>query len=177
MNLQEIKQAFIDLIRIPSITGSAGEELACAYLEEILDSYGIPHERVCRIPERPNLIACIRAENPIMEPMVLISHIDVVAGDESKWSHGVFSGDIAEGRIWGRGTLDTKQLTMMELYAFLNLKGKEAQLNRDVWFVATIDEEGGSSYGMEYVKKERPELFRSAMVINEGGGFPLHING
>ena len=177
MNLQEIKQAFIDLIRIPSITGSAGEELACAYLEEILDSYGIPHERVCRIPERPNLIACIRAENPTMEPMVLISHIDVVAGDESKWSHGVFSGDIAEDRIWGRGTLDTKQLTMMELYAFLNLKGKEAQLNRDIWFVATIDEEGGSSYGMEYVKKERPELFRSAMVINEGGGFPLHING
>ena len=95
MNLQEIKQAFIDLIRIPSITGSAGEELACAYLEEILDGYGIPHERVCRIPERPNLIACIRAENPIMEPMVLISHIDVVAGDESKWSHGVFSGDVA----------------------------------------------------------------------------------
>ena len=99
MTLQEIKNAFIDLIRIPSITGSAGEETACAYLEAILDSYGISHERVCRVPERPNLLACIRAENPTLEPVVLISHIDVVAGDESKWSHGVFSGDIADGNI------------------------------------------------------------------------------
>ena len=177
MTLQEIKQAFIDLIRIPSITASSGEEQACAYLESILDAYSISHERICRVPERPNLLACIRAKNPTMEPLVLISHIDVVAGDESKWSHGVFSGDIADSRIWGRGTLDTKQLTMMELYAFLNLVGKEAELNRDIWFVATIDEEGGSSYGMEYVKSVRPELFRGAMVINEGGGFPLHING
>lgn len=178
MTLQEIQNAFVDLIRIPSITGSdGGEEQACAYLEALLDTYGISHERISRDPHRPNLLACIKAENPTLDPIVLISHIDVVAGDESKWSHGVFSGDIAEGRIWGRGTLDTKQLTMMELYTFLNLKGREAELTRDVWFFATIDEEGGSSYGMEYVKKEKPELFKNAMVINEGGGFPLHING
>ena len=88
MNLQEIKQAFVEILRIPSITGSAGEEQACAYLEGIMDHYGISHERVCRIPERPNLIACIRAEHPTMEPMVLISHIDVVAGDESKYITG-----------------------------------------------------------------------------------------
>lgn len=177
MDAQAIKQAFIDLIRIPSITGSAGEAQACAYLEQLLDAHGISHERICRDPQRPNLLAWLRAENPTREPIVLISHIDVVAGVPEKWSHGVFSGDIADGRIWGRGTLDTKQLTMMELYAFLNLIGKEAQLNRDVYFLATIDEEGGSCYGMEYVKQVRPELFQNAMVINEGGGFPLHING
>ena len=175
--MQQIKDAFIDLIRIPSITNTAGEEQACAYLEQFLSRHGIPSERICRVPQRPNLLAVIRAEHPRKEPMVLISHIDVVAGVAEKWSHGVFSGDVADGRIWGRGTLDTKQLTMMELYAFVGLKGREAELNRDVWFLATIDEEGGSAYGMEYVKSVRPELFRNAMVINEGGGFPLHING
>ena len=66
---------------------------------------------------------------------------------------------------------------MMELYAFLNLKKQENHLNRDVYFLATIDEEAGSSFGMEYVRQERPNLFQNAMVINEGGGFPLHING
>lgn len=177
MDAQTILQAFIDLIRIPSVTNTPGEEQACAYLEQLLDRHGIPHERISRVPQRPNLLAVLRAEKPEKEPMVLISHIDVVAGVAEKWSHGVFSGDIADGRIWGRGTLDTKQLTMMELYAFLNLVGKEDRLNRDVYFLATIDEEGGSSCGMEYVKQVRPELFRNAMVINEGGGFPLHING
>lgn len=46
-----------------------------------------------------------------------------------------------------------------------------------MYFLATIDEEAGSSFGMEYVRQERPNLFQNAMVINEGGGFPLHING
>ncbi len=177
MKIEQIVEAFAELIRIPSVTGSAGEEQACAYLESILARYGIQSERIARIKERPNLLAGIRAAHPQKEPLVLISHIDVVDGDKEQWSHPVFGGERAGGRIWGRGTLDTKQLTMMELYAFLRLAGQEEQLNRDVWFLATIDEEGGSAYGMEYVKSVRPELFQEAMVINEGGGFPLHING
>lgn len=177
MNAEQIKEAFRQLIRIPSVTGSAGEEEACAYLESILAQYGIPSERIARSPERPNLLAGLLARNPEREPLVLISHIDVVDGDAQKWSHPVFGAELADGRIWGRGTLDTKQLTMMELYAFLRLAKRKEQLNRDVWFLATIDEEGGSAYGMEYVRQARPELFREAMVINEGGGFPLRING
>ncbi len=177
MKIEQIVEAFRELIRIPSVTGSEGEERACAYLESILSEYGIESERIARVKERPNLLAGIRAAHPHREPLMLISHIDVVDGDAEKWTHPVFGAERAEGRIWGRGTLDTKQLTMMELYAFLRLAGQEEHLNRDVWFLATIDEEGGSAYGMEYVKSVRPELFREAMVINEGGGFPLHING
>ena len=145
MNLAESKEAFIRLVQIPSVTGSCQEEQACAFLEEILNSHGIETERIARIPERPNLLACIRTEHPKRRPVVLISHIDVVDGDPERWSHPVFSGETADGRIWGRGTLDTKQLTMMELYSFLRLKERETELDRDVWFLAAIDEEGGSS--------------------------------
>jgi len=177
MNAEQNKEAFLEFIRIPSITGSEGEEKACAFLEEILNEHGISSERIAKTPERPNLLAVIRAAHPEKEPLVLISHIDVVDGDEEKWTHPVFGAERAEGRIWGRGTLDTKHLTMMELYSFLQLKGREEQLNRDVWFLATVDEEKGSEYGMAYVKTVRPELFSHAVVINEGGGFPLYING
>lgn len=177
MNAEQNKEAFLEFIRIPSITGSEGEEKACAFLEEILNEHGISSERIEKTPERPNLLAVIRAAHPEKEPLVLISHIDVVDGDEEKWTHPVFGAERAEGRIWGRGTLDTKHLTMMELYSFLQLKGREEELNRDVWFLATVDEEKGSEYGMAYVKTVRPELFSHAVVINEGGGFPLYING
>lgn len=177
MNAEQNKEAFLEFIRIPSITGSEGEEKACAFLEEILNKHGISSERIEKTPERPNLLAVIRAAHPEKEPLVLISHIDVVDGDEEKWTHPVFGAERAEGRIWGRGTLDTKHLTMMELYSFLQLKGREEELNRDVWFLATVDEEKGSEYGMAYVKTVRPELFSHAVVINEGGGFPLYING
>lgn len=177
MNLEENKAAFIGLVQIPSVTGGGQEERACAFLEKILADHGIPSERIARDPARPNLLAVLRADKPEKEPVVLISHIDVVDGDPARWSHPVFGGEVADGRIWGRGTLDTKQLTMMELYAFLRLKERQRELDRDVWFLATIDEEAGSRYGMEYVKQARPELFRQAVVFNEGGGFPLHING
>ena len=173
----EIRQFFLDFLRIPSVTGSPGEERACEYLESVLNRYGIAHRRVSRIPTRPNLLAKLSAAHPVLPPIILISHIDVVDGDSEKWSHPVFSADTAQGRIWARGTLDTKHLTMMELYALVHLKGHEDELNRDVYFIATIDEEGGSADGMGYVRQAEPELFAQGMVINEGGGFPLHING
>lgn len=177
MDVLENKEAFLGLIKIPSITGSEEEEKACAYLERILEKAGIESERIAKIPSRPNLLACIRASKPTAAPVVLISHIDVAGVNEAQWTHLPFGAQIEEGRIFGRGTLDTKHLTMMELYGFLYLKEQQARLKRDVWFLATIDEEGGSSFGMEYVKEVRPELFKNALVINEGGGFPLHING
>ena len=40
---QEARQSFLELLRIPSVTATAGEEQACAYLESILDRFGIAH--------------------------------------------------------------------------------------------------------------------------------------
>lgn len=176
--LAQAEQAFIELVRAPSVTGR--DLCAVEVLEEILDAHGIAHTRIAKAPDRPNLLAVMEAEalppsSPKLEPMVLISHIDVVAGEQDRWTHPVFGGVVEEGRIHGRGTLDTKQLTGMELYAFLNLLGKP--LRRDVYFLATADEEAGSEYGMAFVRQERPELFQHAVVLNEGGGFPLRIHG
>ena len=177
MREDTVFQAFREIIRIPSVTGTEGEEQVCAFLEKMLGEYGIASERITRVPGRPNLLAEIRAEHPTEPPLVLISHVDVVPAEAEEWRRPPFSADLAESRVWGRGTVDTKHLTMMELYAFVHLKGHEVEMNRDVRFLATIDEEQGSEYGMGWVRQERPELFRGAVVINEGGGFPLRING
>lgn len=175
--MEDVKETLIRLIQIPSVTASPSEKEAVFFLERILQEEGIRTERIAKDPERINLLACLPADNPVLSPLVLISHVDVVDGDEEKWDYPVFGGVEEKGRIYGRGTLDTKHLTVMELNAFLNLKKSGLPLQRDVYFLATIDEEAGSAYGMEYVKQVKPELFREAMVINEGGGFPLRIHG
>lgn len=173
MNIQQIKEAFLQLIRIPSITGSAGEREAIDFLEQLLLSYGISTERISKSSGQPNLLGVIKAEKPRKKPLVLISHIDVAEVEVGKWSCVPFAGICKDGRIWGRGPLDTKHLTMMELYAFLQLAGREKEMLRDVWFLAAADEEKGSRAGMEYVKSVKPQLFQDSIVINEGGGFPV----
>lgn len=173
LTLAEVEQHFVELLRIPSVTGH--ERPAIEFLEQLLDRFGVEHRRISKLPDRPNLLATIRSKNPTEKPFALISHIDVVDGDAASWTYPVFGGEVHDGRIHGRGSLDTKQLTMMELYSFIGLVGHD--LKRDVHFLASCDEEAGSSYGMAYVKQAMPELFENVLVLNEGGGFPLSING
>ena len=92
MNLEDNKKAFMELLRIPSVTGSGadGEEKACAFLEHILQENGIKTERIAKDLHRPNLLAAIHAPRAEKEPVVLISHIDVVPGIQEEWTHPVF---------------------------------------------------------------------------------------
>lgn len=171
MNFERILEEFNKILKIPSITGNELDVIK--FLENILDEYNISHKRVCLDENRPNLIAKIKGENPNLPPVILISHIDVVDGVEENWTYPMFSAENVDDRIFARGTLDTKHLTMMQLYAMLQIDFVPKQ---DIYFLATSDEEAGSKFGMEYVKKACPELFKNAIVINEGGGFPLLIN-
>lgn len=176
MDKRRAQALFSELVQIPSLWCSPGEEAACRLLEEALDEYGITYERISDETMRPNLLAFLPSSHPTGEaPLLLISHFDVVDADQAGWDFPAFSGDCVQGRIRGRGTLDTKQLTVMELAAFTSLA--KAQRSRDVYFLATLDEETGSGHGMEAVLRKRPELFKNAVVINEGGGFPVLIDG
>ena len=47
-----------------------------------------------------------------------MSHIDVVLVKESQWKHPPFAAVEEDGYLYGRGTVDTKRLTVMELAAF-----------------------------------------------------------
>jgi len=164
-----------ELTAIPSVTGTDGELHAVEWLERALRIHGITADRA-GLPERPNLIARLPGTHPGLKPLVLLSHIDVVPADEAAWSQPPFGGMISGGRLYGRGTLDTKQLTVMELLAFLNLHAA-GNNRRDVYLMATVDEEKGSEAGAGLLAKQRPELFDGVIAISEGGGFPLTVDG
>jgi acetylornithine deacetylase/succinyl-diaminopimelate desuccinylase-like protein len=173
--LQEALETCKALVRYDTSTPPGLEMPAIEHLKGILEARGIE----CRVyepaPGRGNLVARIPGGDKM--PVVLISHIDVVPADSTKWSHPPFSAVEAEGSIWGRGTLDTKQLTAMELAAFLFLKDSGMKSDRDVLFVVTADEEAGSLMGMDYLARELPDLMSGMLAINEGGGFPIECKG
>lgn len=164
-----------ELVMVPSVTGTDGEKQAVEWLARQLAPLHIQPEYV-GLPERPNLIARIKGSNPALRPLVLLSHLDVAPVEASRWRHPPFGGVVAQGRLYGRGTLDTKQLAVMELIAFKRLCALPS-LPRDVVLIATVDEEQGSKAGAELVARQQPEWFRRSIVLSEGGGFPLSVQG
>lgn len=175
-----------DLIRIDTTNPPGGERKALEYCRAILERGGIGAEIYGSAPGRGNLLACLPATAPSGErPVILLSHIDVVLAKESQWSHPPFEAEEEDGYIYGRGTVDTKQLTVMELAAFLALAESGRKRRRDVCLLITCDEESGSAMGLLHFLDQTVdvcgrsmtgrELFIDSDVISEGGGFPISV--
>ena len=139
-----------ELIRINTTNPPGAEAALLDCLERKLAKAQLPFARQETAPGRGNLISRLKADGEItLPPLVLLSHTDVVAADPSQWLHPPFEAwEDENGFIYGRGAVDTKQLTVMELCAYEAL-AKTPDRCRDVYFLATCDEESGSTYGLQ----------------------------
>ena len=103
-----------------------------------------------------------------LKPVMLMNHHDVVEAS-GEWKYPPFSGEIAEGRVWGRGTLDAKGGLSMMFQAAEELIKEGFTPKRDTYFVTTCTEETGGECGnaMSLALKDRGLNFY--MVLDEGG--------
>src|SRR5206468_398871 len=125
------------LIRFDT-TNPPGNEAACiTYIRQVIEDAGIPTTILARDPERPNLVARL-AGRGATAPLLLYGHVDVVSTAGQIWSHPPFAGDIADGFLWGRGTLDMKGGIAMMLAAFLRAQAHD--LPGDVVLLILSDE-------------------------------------
>jgi acetylornithine deacetylase/succinyl-diaminopimelate desuccinylase-like protein len=109
--------------------------------------------------------------------LLLLSHLDVVAAQPDQWTHPPFSGLVKDGTIWGRGALDCKNLTALEMAVMMRLAQEGAELDRDVILAATADEESGGRTGVGWLCANAPEEMDAEYCINEGGGYPVSFGG
>ena len=96
------------LVRVPSVnTGvmpTGNETPACEVLRDKLAADGIAAEIMESAPNRGNLVARWRGSGEAPS-LMLMGHVDVVpVEDESQWTHPPFSAEVADGRVWGRGS-------------------------------------------------------------------------
>tara|TARA_B100001094_G_scaffold162684_1_gene157436 strand:+ start:1971 stop:3353 length:1383 start_codon:yes stop_codon:yes gene_type:complete len=158
-----------DLIRIDTINPPGNEFRAVNFYAEIFESEGIEYETAESAEGRGNIWA--RLEGGDEPGLILLQHTDVVPAEEEFWTIDPLSGDIRDGYILGRGARDMKGLGVIQLASFLSLHRSAAELNRDIIFLATADEEAGGFYGVDWLIKNRPEIFEGAgILLNEGGG-------
>ncbi len=165
-----------NLVRLNSTNPPGNETPVAEYLAHVLRDEGIDSNILEAAPGRGNLVAKIKGDGRAA-PLLIMAHLDTVPSEPDKWSHEPLSGDLANGFVWGRGTLDTKNLVAMELMVMLLIKRSGKDLARDLIFMGNADEETGGRLGAGWLVKEYPDLIRSEYAINEGGGFGLKILG
>ncbi len=103
------------------------------------------------------------------KPIVLMSHQDVVPA-EGTWIHEPFSGDIADGRVWGRGASDTKCSLMAFFQAVEELLAEGFVPPQDVWLSSSCTEEWAGDGCPKLVAELKRRGVKPYLVLDEGGG-------
>ncbi len=101
-------------------------------------------------------------------PIMLMNHHDVVEVS-GKWRFPPFSGEIKDGKVWGRGTLDTKGGLFCMLQAGEELAKDGFVPENDVYFFSSCNEEIDGSGAKEVCSILKERGVRLAFVLDEGG--------
>ena len=104
------------------------------------------------------------------KPVALMSHMDVVPADEDGWEYPPFSGAVANGYVWGRGSIDMKYGLVTILEAIEELLEEGFVPPRDIYVISTCDEEtGGQGSICQIAERLGSEGVRFDWVLDEGG--------
>ncbi len=161
------------LIRFDTVNPPGNERAAQEHLAAHLDQAGFECELLGAEPERPNLLARLRAPegSPPGPTLCYLGHVDTVLADAGEWTHDPWSGDLADGFVWGRGALDMKSQVAAEIAAAASLARSGWRPARgELLIAAVVDEETGGSLGAQWLTENHPEKARCDLLINEGGG-------
>ena len=102
------------------------------------------------------------------KPIVLMGHQDVVAA-EGNWLHEPFSGDIEDGKIWGRGSADTKCSVMAFFQAVEELLAEGYVPPQDVYLCSSNTEEIAGEGAPKTVAELERRGIKPFLVCDEGG--------
>jgi len=125
--------------------------------------------RVCEVTDIDGaLLFKWKGKNSGANPILLMSHQDVVAA-RGKWRHPPFSGEIADGKIWGRGTVDTKGALCAILESVEGLIAEGFAPYCDVYVASSNNEEITGDGAVKTVEYLYERNIRFDLVMDEGG--------
>jgi len=163
-------------VRIPTISWMDSGPLREPFLalhRQLEADFPLVHKTLTREIVPPySLLYTWRGTDTTLAPVVLMGHMDVVPVEQAalgKWHHAPFAGDVAEGFVWGRGTLDDKVSVLASLEAVETLLAEGFRPARTVYLAFGDDEEVAGSGADSIVERLRAHGIHPEFVIDEGG--------
>ncbi|WP_086693407.1 M20/M25/M40 family metallo-hydrolase [Streptomyces recifensis] len=154
-----------------------GERAAAEYVAGKLAEVGLEPKIFESHPGRASTVARIEGEDPSRPALLIHGHLDVVPANADDWTHDPFSGEVADGCVWGRGAVDMKDMDAMTLAVVRDRLRSGRKPPRDIVVAFLADEEAGGTYGARYLVDNHPGLFEGVTeAISEVGGFSFTVN-
>ncbi len=149
-----------ELIRIPSVnpdgdpgTTYTGEKECAKFIADFLSSSGAEAWLEDVLPDRPNVLGRFPSTGKAKPRLLFAPHTDTVT--VTGMSIDPFSGELLDGRIWGRGASDTKGPMAAMLFALLECKEVLPHLSHEIWFAGFMGEEVGQQGARDLSSKEK----------------------
>jgi acetylornithine deacetylase/succinyl-diaminopimelate desuccinylase-like protein len=174
---RETTEVLQRLVRFNTVNPPGNERPAIEYLAEYLRTAGLRTELLAKAEDRPNLVADLDGghDGPTI---CYLGHVDTVLADPTEWAHDPWSGDLADGFLWGRGALDMKSQVAAEAVAAATLaRGGWRPPRGRLKLVFVADEEAGGEVGAHWLTATHPDKVRCDMLLNEGGGDAFEFGG
>lgn len=178
IDLERAARSLAEAVRIPTVSTYDPRDTDWAQFDRfhayLAESYPLVHAHIEK--ETINTYSLLyrwRGRDSSKKPLLLMAHQDVVPveeGTESEWCFPPFSGEIAEGYVWGRGTLDMKLLLVAIFEAVEHLLAEGFAPAGDIYMFFGHDEEVGGKQGAEAAAQMlRERGLEFDLVIDEGG--------
>jgi len=176
----DLMKNLVEIQALGPINGGDGEHEKAEYLKGRLKEYGFKNieeypaaDPAVSTGKRPNLVVRVDGKNP-NKTVWIMAHLDVVpAGDLQKWNTEPFKAIEKNGRIYGRGTEDNHQGLVSGVVAARAFLEKGIQPSCNLGLLLVADEETGSTFGLDYILKNHPELFgKDDLLIVPDAGEP-----
>jgi acetylornithine deacetylase/succinyl-diaminopimelate desuccinylase-like protein len=170
----DVVELLCELVRINTSNPTHPERPAAEWVAEKLAEVGIDSQLLESAPGRASTIARIAGSDSSRPPLLIHGHLDVVPAVPEEWSVDPFGGEVRDGYIWGRGTVDMKDMDAMTLAVVRDWARTGRRPPRDIVLAFVADEEAGGREGAHWLVENHPDLFADCSeAISEVGGFSV----
>lgn len=164
------------LIKIPTITHE-GNVRDLKEFQRLIDTckelYPLVFSK-CEFTQTPEYAIKLKLKgHSSLEPTVLMAHYDVVP-IIGEWKHDPFLGEVVDGYLYGRGTLDTKCTMACALSALEKALEKGYTPKNDLYLCFGSNEEIFGDSQVKIIEQFKKDGIKPALVFDEGGAI---ING
>lgn len=174
--MNSVVELLCELVRIPSVnpdgnpgvgSEAVGERACAEFVGKLLSSWGASVTLDDVEPGRPNVVARFASRKASAPRLLFAPHLDTVS--VAGMTIDPFAAEIRDGKIWGRGTSDTKGSAAAMLVALRDCLDILPDLSHEIWFAGLMGEEAGQYGARALARREKFDF----VVVGEPTGLDV----